>query len=157
MIEEVHILLLSLLPLSCMVAFDRDLANTLFYFSINLQSIQQELFTTQHMNIETNIPKGWSISAGSNISRDLSINSDILFMTYADRIQTLANSPIWADYVESEKLQNPPLSYIIVKERTNDFANIESTTEFTYSSYVIEINSTNTSQGLDHLVIFYVS
>ena len=94
MIEEVHILLLSLLPLSCMVAFDRDLANTLFYFSVNLQSIQQELFTTQHMNIETNISKGWSISAGSNISRDLSINSDILFMTYADRIQTLANSPI---------------------------------------------------------------
>jgi len=58
MIEEVHILLLSLLPLSYMVAFDGDLANTLFYFSINLQSIQQELFTTQHMNIETNIPKG---------------------------------------------------------------------------------------------------
>ena len=127
-----------------MVAPGRDLANTLFPSFVNLQSIQQELFITQYMNIETNTPRGQSISVSSNISRDLSVHSNISFIAYTDRIQALANNYIWADQVESEKLQSPSLSYVIVKEKINDSANMESTTESMLSSHVTKFNSTNT-------------
>jgi len=62
-----------------MVTPGRDLANILFPSFVNLQSIQQELSMTQHINIETNIPRGQSISVSSNISRDLSVYSNISF------------------------------------------------------------------------------
>jgi len=86
--------LLSLLPLSCMIASERDLANTLFSFFSNPQSYQLESFTNQQMNIEINMPRGQSMSSSPNNSRELSIHSNVSSMAYADRIQPLVNNPI---------------------------------------------------------------
>ena len=46
-----------------MVASERDLANTLFFFFSNPQSYQLESFTNQQMNIEINMPRGQSMSS----------------------------------------------------------------------------------------------
>ena len=41
-------------------------------------------------------------------------------MAYADRVQALANSPVWAKQVESIELQSPSLSYMTVKDGINN-------------------------------------
>jgi len=86
--------LLSLLPLSCMVAFKRDLVNTLFSFFSNSQSYQLESFTIQQMNIEIDMPRGQSMSSSPNNSRESSIHSNVSSMAYVDRIQALVNNSI---------------------------------------------------------------
>jgi len=45
------------------------------------------------MNIEIDMPRGWSMSSSPNISRKLSAHSNTSSMVYADRIQALANNP----------------------------------------------------------------
>jgi len=78
-----------------MVAPNRELANTLFPFIINPQSSLQEMTNAnnQQMDIEVNSPRGQSMLANSNSSRESSIHSNTLSMVYADRVQVLANCP----------------------------------------------------------------
>ena len=161
--------LLSLLPLSCMVASKRDLANTSLPFFSNPESYWLESFTNQQMNIEINIPRGQSMSSSLNNSRKSSIQSNVSFMAYADRIKALVNNPIWARQVESVELQSPFLSYATVNKRTNVTTSIALVVKPTHVPHVtntnnicilqdpIVINNICTSQGLEPLVIPYTS
>ena len=74
------------------------------------------------MYIEIDMPRGQSMLSSHNSSRELSIHSNTSFMAYIDIIQVLANSPMWAKQVESIELQSfaPALSYVTVRERTNN-------------------------------------
>ena len=72
--------LLSLLPPSCMVAPKRELVNTLFPFTINLQSSLQEPSTAISMDIVINTPRDQSTCTSSNSSREVYAS----FITYVD-------------------------------------------------------------------------
>jgi len=54
-------MLLSLLPLSYIVVSNRELANTIFFFILNLQSNLQELSSVRNQQIDINIdsPRGY--------------------------------------------------------------------------------------------------
>ena len=94
-------LLLSLLPPSCMVAPKRELVNTLFPFTINLQSSLQEPSTAISMDIVINTPRDQSTCTSSNSSREVYAS----FITYVDWIQAMANNRTWAELWYS-KLQD---------------------------------------------------
>ena len=98
------------------------------------------------------MPRGQSNSFSPNKSKKLSVYSDISFMAYVDKIQVLANNSMWAEQVESEKIQSPFLSYTILKERMNDSMSMEPTVEL---MHIVEINDTSIPQGLESLVIPY--
>ena len=98
------------------------------------------------------MPRGQSNSFSPNKSKELSVYSDISFMAYVDKIQVLANNSMWAEQVESEKIQSPFLSYTILKERMNNSMSMEPTVEPMHISHIVEINDTSTPQGLESLV-----
>ena len=99
------------------------------------------------MEIRINTSRDWSNSFSFNNFRELLAYSNILSIVYVyvDIIQALANNLTQVEQVKSKKLQSPSLFYIIVKERMNNFTNIELTVKFIYISYVVEINNISTS------------
>ena len=76
-------------------------------------------------------------------------------MNDTECIQTQANKMIWAEQVESRKVQNPSLFYIFLKKAISDTASMKSVVKPMHISHVVEINCKNTSQGFELLVILY--
>ena len=152
-----------------MVAPNRELANTLFPFIINPQSSLQETPNTsnQQMDIEVDIPRGRSMLANSNNSRELLIHSNASSMAYADRVQALANCPTWAEQVENSELQSsgPALSYATVREEMNDInmapvveaidPHVINTCTLQGQAALAIINNMSTPQGIEPSVISY--
>ena len=154
-------LLLSLLPPSYMVVPIRESVNTLFPFILNSQSSIQEStnILNQQMDIEIDTPRGQSMSSSTNSSRESLTHSNTSPMVYADRIQALANSPMWAEQVESIELQSPSLSYVTVKDGMNNTTSMALVVEPepTHVSHAMSINNTCTPQGQEPLVIHYAN
>jgi len=107
-----------------MIVPDRDLANTLFPFTIDIPNNSRILSTTVLMDIEINTPKCMSTLNSSNSTRESFIHSNMLFMVYADSIQMLANSLVWTDQVENKRFQSLFLFYVTVKKGKNSFTNL---------------------------------
>ena len=76
--------LLSLLPPSCMVAPIRELVNTLYLSTSNLQNNQPELSIHHSINIEIDMPRGHSTHSSLNSSRETSAHSTTSSMNYVD-------------------------------------------------------------------------
>ena len=154
-------LLLSLLPPSCIVVSIRESVNTLFPFILNPQSSIQEStnILNQQINIEIDTPRGQSMSFSTNSSRESLTHSNTSSMAYADRIQASANSPIWAEQVESIKLQSPSLFYVTVKDGINNTTSMTLVVkpEPTHVSHAMSINNTCTPQGQEPPVIHYAN
>ena len=70
-------------------------------------------------------------------------------MVYADRIQTLANNPTWAEQVEQGEIEEPALSYVTLKEREMDSVNQANATEPMLDSHGTVINNMCPSQDLE--------
>jgi len=84
-------LLLSLLPLSCIVASERDLVNILFPFTINPTNSLQDHSAITPMYIKINTSRGWSSGHNFNSSRKLLVLSNTSSVTYVDHIQVIVN------------------------------------------------------------------
>ena len=76
-----------------MVAPNRDLANTLFPFIIDIPNNLSISSIIIPIDIKIDILRGKLISNSPNSSREYSTHSNILSIAYIDRVQALANSP----------------------------------------------------------------
>ena len=92
-------LLLSLVPLSYMVAPNRELANILFFFSSNT-STSFRTINHNNMDIEIDIPRRRLASSSVNVSRESLAHSSILSISYVNRMEAQNNDPSWADQIE---------------------------------------------------------
>jgi len=160
-----------------MVASNKELAKKLFFFILNSQSSLQELTNVikQQMDIDVNTSRGWSMLTSSDSSGELLMHSNALSVSYADRVQALANCPTWAKQVEEVKLQSSSLTlfYATVRKELNDTTNMVPVVEV-LDSHIVNMctpqgqitlvilcsdkqsmvnNNTVTSQGLKPLVI----
>ena len=99
--------LLSLVPPSCMVAPNRELANTLFPFDTSTlfnPMVQNNI----NMDMDIDTPRGRS---AIHNSRELLAHSSVSSIPYVERMETQSNNPSWADQVELNELQELTLSY----------------------------------------------
>jgi len=102
--------LLSLVPPSCMVAPNRELANTLFPFDTSTlfnPMVQNNI----NMDMDIDTPRGRSAIPSANNSRELLAHSSVSSIPYVERMETQSNNPSWADQVELNELQELTLSY----------------------------------------------
>ena len=102
--------LLSLVPPSCMVAPNRELANTLFPFDASTlfnPMVQNNI----NMDMDINTPRGRSAIPSANNSRELLAHSSVSSIPYVKRMEAQSNNPSWADRVELKELQELTLSY----------------------------------------------
>jgi len=68
---------------------------------------------TKAMDMDIDTSRGWSANSSTNNSRELSMHSSVSSITYANRVQALNNSPLWADQVKNSKSQEEiTLSYV---------------------------------------------
>ena len=120
-------LFFSLIPLSCMVVLNKELVNILYSFNFNLLF---NLPTYNNMNIDMgiNTPRDQSNISSTNNSRELSVYSNILFISYAESIQALNNSPFQADQVKINKSQELYLFYVSSEIKKSDNTNEASAT-----------------------------
>ena len=70
-----------------MVVPIRELANTLYPFTSNLQNDQLELSKRYSMDIEIDFPRGCSAPPSINSSRETSASSAISSMDYVECVQ----------------------------------------------------------------------
>jgi len=148
-------LLISLIPLSYMVVPNRDLANTLFPFIIDIPNNLSIPSIIIPIDIEIDILRGRLISNSPNSSRESSTHSNMLSMVYIDRVQALANSPTWADQVENKKFQSSSLFYATIKEGENSSTNLVLIIEPTHTPYEMISNDITTTYSLELMVILY--
>jgi len=136
-----------------MVAPERDLANTLFPFTISPTNSLQHHFATTLMDINIDTPRGQSTGHKSNNSRELLVLSNASSVAYVDRIQVMANCPTWAEQVD----QDPSLSYAMVKgeENNSTSTNQAPIVEPTHVSHEVAPNNTSTTHGLQPTAIPY--
>ena len=110
-------LLLSLVPPSCIVASNRDLANTLCPFSSKL-FISTITFNHNNMDIEIDIPREMSVSNSANVSRKSLVYSSVSFIPYVNKMEVQNNDSFWADQVEQfNRSHDLLLSYTTSKAR----------------------------------------
>jgi len=118
-------LLLSLIPPSCIVAPNRELADTLFPFDISILS-NPMTNNNMNMNIDMNNPRGRTVNASANSSRKSSTHSSVSSISYIERMEAQNNNPSQADQVdEFNKSQGFSLSYASPKvedDNTNNKA-----------------------------------
>ena len=76
--------LLSLILPSCIIVFNRELANNFSFSSSNTQSSQIIFCSTNQINIDMEKPRDCLISSSSNTFRKPSTHSNISSMDYAD-------------------------------------------------------------------------
>ena len=105
-----------------MVAFKRELANTFFSLDLSLLS-NLPTYNNMNINMEINIPRGWSNISSTNSSRELLVNLSALFILYVKRILALNNSFFWTEQVEHTKSQEFFLSYTSLKTENTGRAN----------------------------------
>ena len=133
-----------------MVAPERDLANTLFPFTINPTNSLQDHSATTLMDIDIDTPRGWSIGHKSNSSKESLVLSNASSVTYVDCIQAVANC---AEQVD----QDPSLSYVMVKEKENNSTNpvpiVESGS--THVPYEVVSDNMSSTHGLELTAILY--
>lgn len=106
-----------------MVAPNRDLANTYFPFDFSLLCNPQALCSNMAVDMDIDMPRGWSVNSSANSSRASSIHLNTSSIAYAERVQALNNNPTWADQVEISESQGPALSYATPKVGENNNAN----------------------------------
>lgn len=94
--------------------------------------------------MEINALKDWSNVFTANNSKKLLVLLNILSVPYAERVQTLNNSPIWAKQVKNDKSQRIYLFYTLFKIRSSNIANKVITTSNTPKPYSEYINRPNT-------------
>ena len=87
-------MLLSLLPPSCIVASERDLANILFPSTINPTNNLQDYFAIILIDIEIDTSRSWPSGYNFNSSREQLVFSNTSSITYVDCIQVIGNCPI---------------------------------------------------------------
>ena len=92
-------LLLSLILLSCILAFRRELANTL-----NISTFQPHNNQPSHLkyfliNLEIILPKGQFLSPSINSQRDTSVSLSVFSMDYAECIEAYSRKLIYAKQV----------------------------------------------------------
>jgi len=76
-------------------------------------------------------------------------------MAYVDRVQALANNSICVYQVENKRLQSLSLSYMTVKEKSNNSTNPVPIVKPTYTFHKIKINNMTTNYSLELTVIPY--
>jgi len=69
----------------------------------------------------------------------------------------LANNLTWAEQVEIGEVQSLFLSYVLLKEEMNDTMSIKPVVKSMHAPCTIEINDASASQGLEPLVILYIT
>lgn len=94
--------------------------------------------------MEINALKDWSNVFTANNSKKLLVLLNILSVPYAEWVQTLNNSPIWAKQVKNDKSQRIYLFYTLFKIRSSNIANKVITTSNTPKPYSEYINRPNT-------------
>jgi len=94
--------------------------------------------------MEINTLKNWSNFFTANNSRELLVLLNVLSVPYAERVQTLNNSPIWAKQVKNDKSQRIYLFYTLFKIRSSNIANKVITTSNTPKPHREYINRPNT-------------
>jgi len=105
-----------------MVVSKRDLANT--YFPLNLSLLSNPpAYNNINIDIEINIPKGWSNISSTKNSRKLLVNSSTLSVLYAERMLAFNNSSSWAEQVKHTEFQGLSLSYVSLKTEDTAKAN----------------------------------
>ena len=107
------------------------------------------------MNIKIDISREYLASPNLNSSREMSVNSAISSIDYADQVQVQTNNLTQAEQVENGKVQSLSLFYAPLKEITIDTVCMEPTVKLMHVPYAMKINNANTSQCLKPLVILY--
>ena len=89
-------MLLSLLPLSCIIVLIRELANiTLSITTKALSSnILDQMSSNMKIDINVNITRGRPSSPFNNSSRESSILSKASMVTYCERMEIQSNNPL---------------------------------------------------------------
>jgi len=91
--KDCYQLLLSLLPLSCIVVPRRELGNTLHSFDTYIL-FNPEIYNTINMNMEIDTPRDWSTNSSTNNSREVLVQSNVSFISYVKRIDAQNNNPL---------------------------------------------------------------
>jgi len=112
--------LLSLLPPSCVVAPERDLANIPFPFDIyNFSNPMVQNESSMDMDIDT--PRGRSTSSSANSSRESSTHSNLSSIPYYERMEDQSNKLSWDEQVELNEKEEFTLSYATPKVRKTNW------------------------------------
>ena len=131
----------SLLPPSCMVVPIRELANTLYPFTSNLQNNQLELSKRYSMDIEIDFPRGCSASPSMNSSRETSASSAISSMDYVECVQAQVDNLTQAEQVKNGEIQSPFLFYTTAKNAIPVTASVEPVVEPIYVPHAAGTNN----------------
>jgi len=145
-----------LLTTSHMITPKEISANTLFYFDLNSCNIPQKPSIDIPIDIEVDIPRGQLSFSNTNSSRETSVLSNALSTVYMDCVQVLANNSTWTEQVEQEKIKEPALSYVTLKERETNSVHQTNATELILDPHRTVINNTCLSQGFETLAISYL-
>jgi len=119
---QTHTSLLSLIPLSCIVALSSRLVNTLFPLNLNI-IITPNIHNKDNMDIKIDIPRGKSDTdlPNTNSSKELLVLSNTFSTSYVKRIKAQSKDLSWADQVNKIcASQSSLLSYVTLKERKNN-------------------------------------
>ena len=103
--------LLSLIPSSCMVVPNREIVNTNYFLTTSAMSNSVEAKCISE-NINIDKPRGRSTLISRNMSRVVSVHSDLLSIPYIEQIENQSNNSSWFNQTEQKNFQ---LSYISSK------------------------------------------
>jgi len=119
-------LLLSLLPLSCIVVLIRELVNTLFSSTTKhlLFFFKAQNSFNMDIDIDIDILRGRLVSSNNNSSRKSSMHSNASFISYYKRIEIQSDSPLWSEQMEIKENKRFYLSYVISTKKGNSLAKL---------------------------------
>ena len=150
-----HKSLLSLIPPSCMVAPNREIANTYISFNYSAMSNSVEVNAISE-DVNMDEPRDRPLLLSPNISRGTSTHSDTLSIPYIDRMEAQSNDSSWFNQTKQEDFQ---LSYASHKEgiqSNQDKANGPNDLLPTHiKGDVYNINNLNQHHGLGASSILY--
>jgi len=135
-------LLLSLVPPSCIVVPNRELVNTLFSFDISILSIPIA-YNNKNIDIDIDTLRGRLVNVSTNGSRESLTYSNVPFISYMKRMEAQNNNSSWTNQVDKYNgLQGFSLSYTTSKIEDN---NTNKATELVNmpNSHEESINNTN--------------
>ena len=109
------------------------------------------------MNIEMNKTKSRLNMSSLNSSRESSIYSDTSSIDYIERVQAIANNPMWAKQIDNNTTQTLSLSYMIVKEETDIPTNLVSSEVPIHIPHVNETNNICAFQSVEPSISSYTA
>ena len=92
-----------------------------------------------------------------NSSRESSIHSDTSSIDYIERVQAIANNPIWAKQIDNNTTQTLSLSYMIVKEETDIPTNLVSPEVPIHIPHVNKTNNICAFQSVEPSIFSYTA